>query len=77
LKTTNRRGTLAAVSASVVVAVAATTAQAAPAPEAAGDKQINATPADSGIAPTNAALTVNESADYQVEAAGIFGSAQA
>ena len=77
MKTTNRRGTLAAVSASVVVAVAATTAQAAPAPEAAGDKQNNATPADAFITPTNAALTVNESADYQVEAAGIFGSAQA
>ena len=78
MQSSTRRGTIAAVSASIVVAVAASSASAAPAPEVAADKTQGAvSPAVDAVLPTNAALTVAADAAYDVDTASVFGTADA
>ncbi|MGC5615543.1 C40 family peptidase [Georgenia sp. Z1491] len=72
-----RRTALAAVSASMIVAVAATSAAADPAVEAGSKSTERISQVSDRVVPTNAALTVAADATYDVETASVFGTADA
>lgn len=72
-----RRSAVAAVSASMIVAVAATSAAADPSVEAGPKTAERVSQLSDRVLPTNVALTVAADAPYEVETASVFGTAEA